>query len=321
MAEGVPMQQPTWSWPEEPDDAGDIARMAEVPGAFTQDEVPEGATLKPEQGRQSNSSRARASETAPGSAKTYSPRTCRICLEVVQPTFETAPEEGLHSRLHPTPRVSYISEDPESGRLIRPCHCKGSQKYVHEGCLQTWRYSDTSQQNFWECPTCKFRYRLERLRFSRWISHTVTEIVLTSVILLIATFLLGFIADPIIDLYLDPFNTITSMSLGRHAQFSLEPEDASWTEHFLKGLASLGLMGFLKILFTLPWWHIRQGGALGGVGRGRGLGRNRLENISWGIAIAGVITFLYVSDSDLSLLEIYGFFSEMLGASISIDLC
>lgn len=50
----------------------------------------------------------------------YSPRTCRICLEVVQPTFET-PSEGITSMFEPTPKVAYNSEDPADGRLIRPC--------------------------------------------------------------------------------------------------------------------------------------------------------------------------------------------------------
>ena len=69
------------------------------------------------------------------------PRTCRICFEVVQPTFET-PSEHLPSMFQSAPGVSYVSEDPADGRLLRPCKCKGSSKYVHEGCLQAWRHAD-----------------------------------------------------------------------------------------------------------------------------------------------------------------------------------
>jgi hypothetical protein len=50
----------------------------------------------------------------------YPPRTCRICLEVVLPTYET-PADGIASVFNPAPKVSYISSDPEDGRLIRPC--------------------------------------------------------------------------------------------------------------------------------------------------------------------------------------------------------
>ena len=50
------------------------------------------------------------------------PRTCRICFEVVQPTFET-PSEHLPSMFQSAPGVSYVSEDPADGRLLRPCKC------------------------------------------------------------------------------------------------------------------------------------------------------------------------------------------------------
>jgi hypothetical protein len=111
-------------------------------------------------------------------------------------------------------------------------------------------------------------------------------------------FIFGFIADPIINLYLDPYETITSLPLGGKAVPQFEDEDLTWTEHFLKGLASLGLLGFVKVFFAMSpwqWWNLRQTGVIGGGGgRGRGgTGRDRLENISWSLVIIGVITFLY----------------------------
>jgi hypothetical protein len=103
--------------------------------------------------------------------KHYGPRTCRICLDTVLPTFEP-PSTSLPGVLQPQPSVSYVSEDPELGRLISPCKCKGSSRYVHEGCLQAWRHADPGygRRNYWDCPTCGFRYRLERVRVGRWVS-------------------------------------------------------------------------------------------------------------------------------------------------------
>lgn len=100
----------------------------------------------------------------------YRPRQCRICLEHVLPTYHAPPENlpgFLQSR---TPRVTYESED--GGRLLRPCQCKGTAMYVHEECLQAWRYSDAglARRNFYECPTCGYRYRLQRLGLSAAIS-------------------------------------------------------------------------------------------------------------------------------------------------------
>jgi len=220
-----------------------------LPGSFvheepnTEDEpTPQSSTEEPRQARTSH--------------KHYLPRTCRICLEVVPPSYEPAPE-GFASILSPNPSVSYISADPESGRLIRPCKCRGSSRYVHEGCLQAWRHADPSfgRRNYWECPTCRFRYRLERMRWGRWISSSILQVILTIIILFITVFVFGFVADPIINLYLDPYDTITSISSGGPATIYLEDEKASWAEHFLKGVASLGLLGFVKAFFAMSPWH------------------------------------------------------------------
>lgn len=97
----------------------------------------------------------------------WRPRTCRICLETVLPSFNV-PSENLPGIFQATPSVSY---DSEGGRLLRPCKCKGSSKYVHESCLQQWRHADPdSRRHYWQCPTCHFQYRLERMAWGRWIS-------------------------------------------------------------------------------------------------------------------------------------------------------
>ncbi|KAJ5888965.1 hypothetical protein N7495_009006 [Penicillium taxi] len=210
-----------------------------------------------------------------GSEQSYPPRICRICLETVLPTLQ--PSEFLQR-----PRVVYESEDPELGRLLRPCKCKGSSRYVHEGCLQAWRHADPGYgtRNFWQCPTCGFQYQLGRLTWARWISSTATQISLTIAILFITIFLLGFIADPIIDFYLGPIDDIYD---------EIVNEDASWLEHFVKGFATLGLASFLKAIFTLsPWhWNLRT------VTNGRSTGRNRLAALNWVVIVAGVGTFLW----------------------------
>jgi len=113
-----------WSWPgvapREPWRPENVYH----PGAFGEDEPD-----VPEEGPPKESN-------VPKPQRHYPPRTCRICLEEVQPSFEGMGEGGVTSIFNPAPRVAYISSDPASGRLIRPCKCRGSQAYVHEGCLQ-----------------------------------------------------------------------------------------------------------------------------------------------------------------------------------------
>ncbi|KAL1966077.1 hypothetical protein VTN77DRAFT_4825 [Rasamsonia byssochlamydoides] len=241
-----------------------------------------------------------AGSTEPSShrpKKHYPPRTCRICLETVYPTFHP-PSEHLPGFLQRTPRVTYESSDPELGRLLRPCKCKGSSRYVHEGCLRTWRHADPSygKRNYWQCPTCGFQYRLERMTWARIISSTATQIGLTLAILLFTIFLLGFIADPIINLYVDPLDTIFSTDFWEPEPVLDVPpleERTSWFEHFVKGLASLGVLSFIKVLLALSpwqWWNLRTSGLFSG---GRSTGRSRVASISWVVVLIGVGSFLW----------------------------
>lgn len=233
--------------------------------------------------------------THPSSGKrrtrtTWPPRQCRICLEVVQPTFDVDQNSSMPAALRPAPRVTYTSED--GGRLLRPCKCKGTQKYVHEDCLNAWRLADPLQKrNYWECPTCRYRYHLQRLTWATHISSTGAQIALTIAILLGTIFVLGFIADPIINMYLDPYDTIMSAG-GPTGSLIYEDEPATWGEHFVKGLASLGLLGFAKFLWTLhPFNLLRAGGFGGGHGRAN-TGRERMSQMGWIAILIGVATFL-----------------------------
>lgn len=53
----------------------------------------------------------------------------------------------------PTCRICHCTESPGSGlmKLISPCHCAGSLKYVHHSCLQQWLDATNSQR----CELCK----------------------------------------------------------------------------------------------------------------------------------------------------------------------
>lgn len=145
---------PGWYWPDDvPKNEPSTSSSTPQPRP-TGTSAPEGSS-QPEQG-----TRPRRTH--------WPPRQCRICLEVVQPTFN-APS-GESSRLLQSSHPNVVYED-EGGRLIRPCLCKGSSKYVHDECLQAWRHADPSygRRNYWQCPTCGFKYRLARLGAGRFV--------------------------------------------------------------------------------------------------------------------------------------------------------
>lgn len=226
----------------------------------------------------------------------YKPRTCRICLEVVNPTTDI--DDSLAGRVFASKaRVRYVSEDPELGRLLSPCKCKGSQKYVHEGCLQAWRNAaPLSDRNYWRCPTCQFEYRMERLRWGRWLSSKTLRASLTALILMVTVFLLGFVADPIINFGVDPIGSIAGLSEGLtdHDYEGVplgDDEPTSWSFHFMKGFLSIGLLGFIKTMLAMSPWHMVNVR----VGDRRRRGRGRVESVNMTLVVIGVLTFLVVS--------------------------
>ncbi|KAF2659428.1 hypothetical protein K491DRAFT_766110 [Lophiostoma macrostomum CBS 122681] len=263
-----------------------------MPGWYWPDDVPRepsaGAPTTPPPPRTANadeSSRADPGSQSSRRRRHWPPRQCRICLETVQPTTHV-PSESLPGFMQSPPNVTY---EDENGRLIRPCMCKGSSKYVHDACLQAWRHADPGygRRNYWQCPTCGFKYRLARLGWGQWVASTSAQVALTVIILLVTVFLLGFVADPIISIYFDPWSFLSPWSSTDY--YYDDDEAASWIEHFVKGFTSMGVIGFLKVIFAQPFAYFRFGGG----SRGRAAtGRDRMEQVGWIIILIGVATFL-----------------------------
>lgn len=112
--------------------------------------------------------------------------------------------------------------------------------------------------------------------------------------MLFSVYLLGFVSEPIINTYLDPpsliLNRPAAVSGFRSVAGAL-PQAATWPEHMLRGVASLGLLGFLKVIYLLgpsSWWNLRSSGIGAGMGR---TGRDRAAQISWIVVAIGVVNF------------------------------
>lgn len=139
---------------------------------------------------------------------------------------------------------------------------------------------------------------MARLHWASVLSSKMAQIVLTVIVLAISLFILGFIADPLFDLWFDPFGTMTETisSVINDIEAIREPHwepPTTWYEHFVKGFFSLGLVGLVKTMLASAPWHwfnIRSYG-LGG-GRRQGTGRARAENINWIFILIGATTFL-----------------------------
>lgn len=109
------------------------------------------------------------------------------------------------------------------------------------------------------------------------------------VILFFVVFFLGFVADPLVGLYVDPWSYLTPWASSRSEYYYEDDEPSGWIEHFIKGFTGMGVIGFLKVIIASNFSYFRLGG-----GRGRNTGRDRYEQVSWIIILIGVSTFLVV---------------------------
>ncbi|KAF2668273.1 hypothetical protein BT63DRAFT_414290 [Microthyrium microscopicum] len=274
-------QDPTPDTPTPPPTSSSAHQPSDPPPSTTSNSPP------------STSSDPPPSSSRPGSKpRTWRPRQCRICLDTVLPTFHP-PADNVPGFMQGSPRVSY---EDESGRLISPCKCRGSSRYVHENCLQQWRLSNPqSTRNYFECPTCKYKYRLGRLGWSNMITSIGSQIALTVLIFLTVIFILGFVADSIIDFCLDPWGSIwrgITFQSYRYAQDNYyydDDLDSTWLEHFGRGFASLGLLSFFKAALASPiqfWFRTAN------MGGRRNAGRDRLGGVTWLVILIGAFTFM-----------------------------
>lgn len=119
---------------------------------------------------------------------TYPTRFCRICREDVPATVTMYPP-GLPMQFQ-TPIVEYRNDD-EYGRLIKPCHCRGSLRYIHELCLLRSRTENRRAGSMWKCHECGHQFNFKRLAIQRYISSWYTVSVLTVLFMICVVFILG----------------------------------------------------------------------------------------------------------------------------------
>lgn len=237
-----------------------------------------------------------ASPTSAVPTWSYPSRMCRICHEDVWPEITMYPP-GLPPAFQ-RPLVEYKNDD-EYGRLIRPCKCRGGMRYIHELCLKRSRIDTNRPGSLWKCHECGHQFNFKRLTLQRYMGSTVASAGLTVVVMVLIMFVLGFFADPIINLYVDPYDTLVTGNENLWSEIELRNANDNvqgWGLHFLKGLVSMGLMGFLKTALLNPfqWWNLRGTGWISARSSGTATtGRDRAASISWIAIVIGISSAFY----------------------------
>ncbi|KAJ3205883.1 hypothetical protein HK099_000674 [Clydaea vesicula] len=204
-------------------------------------------------------------------------------------------------------RICFSYETEPDDRLISPCKCKGTMKFVHLGCLNEWRRVSRKKESFFQCDHCLYKYHFGRTRFAKLIMNEVLVTILTILIFVLAVFLSGFITklflmwvdeEPYIP---DDVDTEIPNSTWQHFYTLLEKSmspTSIWSidiSHFLSGLIGVGIFGCTSLVFSLF-----SGGGIGGFGfGGGGIYRSGRSSDNFGsvvmivLVIVGVVKTLY----------------------------
>ncbi|OAX44216.1 hypothetical protein K503DRAFT_765198 [Rhizopogon vinicolor AM-OR11-026] len=77
-------------------------------------------------------------------------------------------------------RICFDGEDESLGRLIRPCLCRGSISHVHVACLKRWRNTSFTNNSFYCCPQCHYRYHFARTKAIGLATNPIVVGIITS---------------------------------------------------------------------------------------------------------------------------------------------
>lgn len=153
-----------------------------------------------------------------------------------------------------------------AGKLISPCLCKGTSRYIHLGCLQTWREMSPKKESSYRCDTCHYHYSFARpwianVLENSWFLHIVT--VTMFLVLWIGAAYGGHALDEkeiwqwkklrFLDRYERPVNTI----------LGLDWMDTVWG---LSAVACAGLLFLITVGCFLCCESSRRGSSSGGSG-------------------------------------------------------
>ncbi|KAF9314682.1 hypothetical protein BG003_003935 [Podila horticola] len=94
-----------------------------------------------------------------------------IHLNLDTPTGERQPDFDVDERRCRICLESEDDEDSSSGKLISPCLCKGSSRYIHLGCLEQWRALSPRKASSFSCDTCHYHYSFSRPFMANILGH------------------------------------------------------------------------------------------------------------------------------------------------------
>lgn len=125
---------------------------------------------------------------------------CRICLESAS---------------------SDVSGGESLGRLLSPCRCKGTMKYVHATCLDQWRAASARSSSAVACDQCGAPYRFRKSKFVGLATSPTLLFAVSLFLFLLLIWTVGVTATFFMDIYDRPASSKPSTA-------SLKSKAKSW---------------------------------------------------------------------------------------------
>ncbi|ORX78428.1 hypothetical protein BCR32DRAFT_270075 [Anaeromyces robustus] len=129
----------------------------------------------------------------------------------------------------------------ESGKLISPCKCKGSMKYVHVNCLNEWRLASANNASYYQCDQCKYKYNFQRTKFAKILSNKFVIFLIATFITYLYIFFTGFILKTLI--------WYKNYKVGAIDFPKITFYDVGMVHHFY-GFCIVGLYGVFKMTYS-----------------------------------------------------------------------
>ncbi|KAI8821659.1 uncharacterized protein EV422DRAFT_427191 [Fimicolochytrium jonesii] len=179
-------------------------------------------------------------------------------------------ETGAVPEEHRICRICYGGpaepDEPYLGRLISPCKCKGTMRFVHTGCLNEWRKVSRKKESFYQCDHCLYKYHFRRTTWAHWLTNEAIVTLITIGVFLSAVILAGFVGKLLVFLMSDDEEPEAAdddavLWFLQGSRISFWAADRAHVyeyivEHFLWGFSVVGMLGLSQMvvpLFSGPW--------------------------------------------------------------------
>jgi len=148
------------------------------------------------------------------------------------------------------------AEAAEQGRLFTPCRCKGTMRFIHQGCLETWRKMSSNAASSTHCDQCAYAYRIQKKGVASFISARGVVCAAALVFFCLGIFLAGFVVRWVRIAWDAPAgmkggDVETAMEEAMGKVMSLDHLWENWWEHVQWGCIGIGILGF-STLVSLP---------------------------------------------------------------------